>query len=119
MSLKNQHEDELFRKLLGSSRMKMPFSGLEDEIMAEIEQFDDQKETIRLSYKRGLQFAGVFFMIGLICGLILTTLIPKLEFSIAGLDNSFLLVFYQTVFAITVLLFIEKLYLHWKRLKEL
>lgn len=118
-TLKQIDEDHLFRKLMAKSRLEIPYSGFEDEIMSEIEQIGLQKEAVKQGYRRGLRLAGIFFLIGLICGIILTSMIPKLGIAVPGINSSVTLLVFQMIFAATILLLLEKLYLHWKKLSAL
>jgi hypothetical protein len=98
-----------FKKMLSGSRVSVPWPGLEDDIMHEIEQMESVEEQIRRAYQKGLTWSWIFFIVGIGCGLILTHIIPQLNIGFEGINGDVLLFLFQAGFAFFVIFQLEKL----------
>jgi hypothetical protein len=106
---KNQTDDfKRYKKMLTESRVSMPWPDLEDEVMYEIEQIETMEEQVSQAYRKGLSWSWFFFIVGIICGLILTYIIPQFTIGFEGAGDLFTILF-QAGFVIFVLFQIENL----------
>jgi len=107
--MNQDNEDRFFKNLLEKSRVKMPFPDFEEEVMMQVSELESRHELISEGYKRGVAFSWVFFLIGTVCGIIISFLIPHFDFAFLGIDSGLFLLFFQVSFLLFILLHFEKL----------
>lgn len=102
-------EDKKLKQLLQSSKLEMPFSDFEDNMMAKIELYEaKQREASQSRF-----YATLFFLIGTVFGTILNFLLSqnlsKISTSIDVQEKVYW--FSQLIYVVFILLFSDKL---WK-----
>lgn len=102
-----ENQDEFFRKIMKKSALKMPFEGVEDELMEKIE----AQETPQSVWDRNIVFSWISFIAGTIFGVVLTLWLPQLEFSFMGIKSTNLILLFELVLAVVIVLNLEKLIL--------
>jgi hypothetical protein len=106
----NKHrEDKMFKELLAKASRSMPFQDFEDEVMNKINEIQSNEELVLEGYRRGITYSWIFFLIGIVCGVVLTSWIPQFDIGFLGLDSGNFLLIFQIGFLIFILLHFEKL----------
>ena len=95
--------DELFRNLFKESGLEVPFSDLEEAIMQRIQQ--DAVPEKGLSVDRKLSF--FFFIAGTLLGLVLNSILQKLQNLFPGIPSGIAVLFFQLAFALFFLIKLE------------
>lgn len=103
------NENEMFKQLLSEGRNTIPFPDFEDEVMQKIEEFEAMEDLIREGYRRGIAFSWVFFILGILLGVLLYSWIPRYDVEFLGIESVNFLLLFQIGFLIFVLLHFEKL----------
>ncbi len=107
--MSEQNEDRWFKKVLSETRTEMPFPGFEDEVMMKIQELEAGEELVREGYRRGVAYSWVFFAIGIILGILITSWIPHFDIGFLGIDSGMFPLLFQAGFVLFVLLHFEKL----------
>lgn len=101
---KNNNHDKNFRELLSGSSREMPFSDFEEELMSEIGREHEKKNSVI----RNIKLSWLFFFLGLISGITLVIITPKLTEGSAALHWN--LIYAAIIFiCLFIILFAEKL----------
>lgn len=101
---KNNNHDKYFRELLSGSSREMPFSDFEEELMSEIGREHEKKDSII----RNIKLSWLFFFLGLISGITLVVVTPKLTEGFAALNGN--IIYTAIIFiCLFIILFAEKL----------
>ena len=103
---RNNNNDRYFRELLSDSRLEMPFSDFEDELMEEIH----MKYKKRSSLLKNIKLSWLFFFLGMISGMavVIFSMIPTEEESVPGIIENYSLLIIIPL-CLFILLFTEKL----------
>jgi hypothetical protein len=107
--MKEENEDLFFKKIMPESKRQMPFPGFEDDVMMSVTEIESEISRLQEGYKRGVAYSWFFFAVGILCGVLLTLLIPQVDMSLIGIDSSLFLLVFQVGFILFVLLHFEKL----------
>lgn len=108
-----QVEDKLFKKVIGRSRLEMPFPGLEDAVLNRIVQEDAKRRSIRSS----VFISWFFFIVGALSGLAAAMIIPMFEVFLFGLELRYIAVIIQVVLFIAIASQFDSLLSHTRRLQ--
>jgi len=102
---KNNKHDKYFRELLSGSRREMPFSDFEEELMSDIHREHEKKNSVI----RNIKLSWLFFFIGMVSGITLVIVTPKITEGSAYFPGNLI---YAVIILIClfILLFAEKLY---------
>lgn len=103
------NEEDIYREILATGREEMSWPGFEDEVMTKVEKLESGKELVREGYRRGVAFSWIFFVVGIICGVVLTYLFPRFDIWVPGVDSGLFLLFFQVGFMLFILFHFEKL----------
>jgi hypothetical protein len=100
----NNNHDKYFRELLSGSSREMPFSDFEEELMSEIGREHEKKNSIT----RNIKLSWLFFILGLVSGITLAVVTPRLTEGSAALQGDLM---YAAIILIClfIILFAEKL----------
>lgn len=107
-----EFDDKRLKELMLESKLEMPFSDFEDNMMARIEAFEIQK----VKANRSKFYAILSFFVGTIFGLILNFLLSRdLSWVSSSVDvqDKFYLVS-QIAYVVLIVLFSDKLWKLWK-----
>jgi len=104
-------EEELFKKMMSKSELKMPFSDFEDIVMIEIE----KKEVRHATITKDIKISWVFFLIGSVFGIAISILLPLLENPVLGVRPEILAITFQLTF---VIIFFTQIEVFIKLLKK-
>ncbi|PKD43312.1 hypothetical protein [Rhodohalobacter barkolensis] len=102
-------EDKLFKELLSHGEENLPFPDIEDDVMLNIERLELEKKAIQEDYQRGVAFSWFFFIVGIVSGIVLMSLIPQMEFQVSPKYTDTILLVFQVGFILFVLTHFEKL----------
>lgn len=108
-----QVEDKLFLKVIGKSRLQMPFSGLEDAVLNRIVLVETERRSIRSR----VFISWFFFIVGALSGLAAAMIIPMFEVSLFGLELRYVTVIVQVVLFIAIASQFDSLLSHTRRLQ--
>jgi len=94
-------EDNFFREMLSVSKLEVPFSDFEDNVMIEIE----KERSFQKSVSKDVKLSWFFFIAGSVFGIVISLILPHLKGSIFGIAPEKLAISFQIVF--TLLLFTQ------------
>ena len=86
-------EEMDFRKLMSVSKLEVPFSDFEDEVMALIE-----KKASQPVFSLESKLSWIFFIAGSVFGVLITFLIPRMKGLIFGMTSDQLALLFLMVF---------------------
>lgn len=99
-------EDIHIQEILSKGRKEIPFPDFEDEIMVEIHKEHERKRSIL----RNIKLSWFFFIIGMVSGITLTSILPIINESTGDAFSNFtFLSGILIAFCMIILLFAEKL----------
>ena len=107
--MEENSNDKIMKEILEKAASEMPFPDFEDELMSNINELEVEEKAVQEGYRRGVAFSWVFFVVGIISGVVLTQLIPQLEIPLPGVDSGVVLMVFQVGFILFILLHFEKL----------
>jgi len=107
--MEENSNDKIMKEILEKAASEMPFPDFEDELMSKINELEVEEKAVKEGYRRGVAFSWVFFVVGIISGVVLTQLIPQLEIPLPGVDSGVVLMVFQVGFILFILLHFEKL----------
>ena len=107
--MEKNSNDKILKEILAKASSEMPFPDFEDELMSKINELEVEEKAVQEGYRRGVAFSWVFFVVGIISGVVLTQLIPQLEIPLPGVDSGVVLMVFQVGFILFILLHFEKL----------
>ena len=107
--MEENSSDKIMKEILEKVASEMPFPDFEDELMSKINELEVEEKAVQEGYRRGVAFSWVFFVVGIISGVVLTQLIPQLEIPLPGVDSGVVLMVFQVGFILFILLHFEKL----------
>ena len=107
--MEENSNDKILKEILAKASSEMPFPDFEDELMSKINELEVEEKAVQEGYRRGVAFSWVFFVVGIISGVVLTQLIPQLEIPLPGVDSGVVLMVFQVGFILFILLHFEKL----------
>ena len=107
--MEENSSDKIMKEILEKAASEMPFPDFEDELMSKINELEVEEKAVQEGYRRGVAFSWVFFVVGIISGVVLTQLIPQLEIPLPGVDSGVVLMVFQVGFILFILLHFEKL----------
>jgi len=107
-------EDQYFKELMSKSKLELPFSDFEDNVMLQIETTLLQRKDLRREFK----LSWIFFLVGTVCGLLVSFFIQQLHEPIFGIQPSNLSILFQVVFAAILFTQLDTLIKFGKRIKS-
>jgi hypothetical protein len=104
--MEEEFEDIQLQEILLKGRKEIPFPDFENEIMVEIHKEHDRKRSIL----KNIKLSWFFFIIGMISGITLVSILPLIyESTEEASSNIFLLSILIIAICMIILLFAEKL----------
>jgi len=103
--MKQSDKDPQFEELMSKSRLNMPFSNFEDEVIFQIKKLEDHKKLL----KRDLQLSWVSFVSGIILGIILTIQLLQIKVETFEIDNKNIELIAYLVFSVFVIFSLDPL----------
>jgi len=97
----NNLDENFFREMLSVSKLELPFSDFEDNVMMQIE----KENLYRKSVSKDIKLSWIFFIAGSVFGIVISLILPHLQTSIFGIQPEKLAISFQIVF--TLLLFTQ------------
>jgi nicotinamide riboside transporter PnuC len=88
-------EDKFFREIMSKSRLILPYSDFEDNVMMQIEPKVLHQNTL----SKELRLSWIFFIVGSVFGIIFSVFISQLRDPIFGIQPVNLTLFFAIVFA--------------------
>lgn len=107
----DKHEEELIKNLMSKSKLEIPFSDFENNVMAEIENSQIRQSTI----SKDVKLSWVFFVIGSVFGITISILLPLLDEPLFGIRSEVIAIIFQLTF---VALFFSRLEDFFKIIKK-
>lgn len=98
----NMSEETFFREIMSKSKLEVPFSDFDDNVMMAVEKKVSRKESI----SGDLKLSWIFFIIGSVFGIAVSIALPAIREPVFGLHLNNLLIPFQIVF---VLLLVSQL----------
>jgi hypothetical protein len=100
-----QQEEIYFKELMSGSRLEMPFSDFEENVMMEIE-----RRFIRENFlAREIKLSWVFFIAGSVFGTLISWILLGMDQKILGIDTKYLAVCFQMFFIVVLFTQLETL----------
>jgi len=110
--IENQtNDDDFFKELMSKSRLELPFSDFEDNVMLQIEKKIQHQNAL----PKEIKLSWVFFIAGSVFGIILSFFLSQLHDPIFGIQPANLTLLFQIVFASVLLTQIDTLIKFSKR----
>ncbi len=103
--MSQEKEDNLVKELMDQSVVKMPFDDFEGRLMLKIY----KEEKAFHAFLKDVKLSWLFFIIGTLFGLILSTVAGEMNITIFGFHAQQLVLFLQTTFVIFLLFQFDKL----------
>ena len=88
-------DENFFKEIMSKSRLDLPFSDFEDNVMMQIE----TKVLHQNKWSKELRLSWIFFIVGSVFGIILSIFIAQLHEPIFGIQPVNLTLFFAIVFA--------------------
>lgn len=98
-------EDTRFAQLMKKSRVKMPFSDFEDNVMRRIEVEVQYKKSIL----KNINLSLLFFILGTGTGTAVSLFLPELLSAFSGISSERIILIFQAVFILIVLTQLDNL----------
>ncbi len=98
-------EETFFREIMSKSKLDVPFTDFDDNVMRLIE----KKISKKTSISRDIKLSWVFFILGSIFGTIVTLVLPKIQQPVLGIPSDKLILPFLTIFSFLLLTQIENL----------
>jgi uncharacterized protein YacL len=98
-------EEEFFKEIMSKSKLEMPFSDFEDEVMMQIR----EREVYQRSYVKDLKLSWIFFIAGSIFGLILSFLLPEVLPQIVNINPAVFAQALQVIIVLWILIQLDSL----------
>jgi|AntRauTorcE11897_2_1112592.scaffolds.fasta_scaffold00045_56 hypothetical protein len=106
-------EDEFFKQIMSKSRLELPSSNFEDEVMMEIKEYEQSKVKISGDIKA----SWLFFLAGTFCGVILSIVLPQVKLPLFGISPENISLIFYSIFSLFVLFGLEALLANSKSIK--
>lgn len=104
--IENQtNEDNFFKELMSKSRLELPFSDFEDNVMLQIENKIQHQNAL----PKEIKLSWIFFIAGSVFGIILSFFLAQVREPIFGIQPANLTLLFQIVFASVLLTQIDTL----------
>lgn len=107
-------DENFFKEIMSKSRLDLPFSDFEDNVMMQIE----TKVLHQNKWSKELRLSWIFFFVGSVFGIILSIFISKLHEPIFGVQPANLTLFFSIVFAAVLFTQIDTLIKFSRRLNS-
>jgi hypothetical protein len=101
----NEQEEIYFRELMSKSKLKMPFSDFEDNVMMQIE----RKIVHQQGIAKDIKLSWLFFVVGTTFGIMISWILPRIPQKIFGIDPKSLAICFQIIFVVLIFTQIEAL----------
>jgi len=101
----DESEERYFKELMSQSKLEMPFSDFEDNVMMQIEQKIVQTQGIT----RDIKLSWLFFIAGSVFGIMISWILTRIPQKILGIDPKNLAICFQIIFAVLLFTQIEAL----------
>jgi hypothetical protein len=101
----NEQEEIYFRELISKSKLEMPFSDFEDNVMTQIE----RKIVHQQGVAKDIKLSWLFFVVGTTFGLMISWILPRIPQKILGMDPKNLAICFQIILVVLIFTQIEAL----------
>jgi hypothetical protein len=98
-------EETFFREIMSKSKLDVPFTDFDDNVMELIE----KKLAKKTSISRDIKLSWVFFILGSIFGIIVTIILPKVRQTVFGITSDRLILPFLIIFSFLLLTQIDNL----------
>ncbi len=105
MKTDKSHDDKDIRELMVSARLELPFDDFEDSVMEQI----SREEMMRPVVLQAMRLRWFFFFVGVVCGVLISVLLPAIEGPVFGIPPGVLAAVFQVFFVLLVFLQIDAL----------
>lgn len=107
-------EDLYFKEVMSKSRLELPFSDFEDDVMLQIETIVLHRKDL----KKGLKLSWIVFMAGGVCGMVASFFIQQLQEPFFGIQPANLSILFQVIFAAIIFTQLDTLIKFSKRISS-
>lgn len=107
-------DDDFFKEVMSKTRLNLPFSDFEDNVMAEIE----NRISHQNSLSKEVKLSWIFFTVGSVFGIILSCILIQVQEPIFGINPNNLTVIFAVVFATALFTQIDTLLKLSKRINS-
>jgi len=87
-------DENFFQEMMSQSKLELPFSDFEDNVMIQIE----KKIIQQSSFSKDLKLSWLFFIAGSVFGIVISLILPQMHKPIFGIEPNKLAIFFQIVF---------------------
>jgi hypothetical protein len=95
----NNTDETFFREIMSESKLKVPFSDFDDNVMTLIE----KKFSRKASISRDLKLSWIFFIIGSVFGIIISIVLPDIHEPVLGIQIDKLTIPFQIIFTLLLI----------------
>lgn len=99
------NKDPNFEDLMAKSRMKMPFSNFEDDVITQIKKQKEHQKVL----KRDIQLSWISFISGIICGIIVTIQLLEVRIGTFGMGGRNIELISYFIFSVFVIFSLDQL----------
>ena len=107
-------DDSFYRDIMVKSRLEMPFSDFEDNVMREINLQKAQQQSIR----QNLKLSWVFFATGSLFGLTIALLFDQFDFSALGISSEKVQPFVLAIVVLILIFQADSLFSYQKKINS-
>lgn len=107
-------DDSFYRNIMSKSRLEMPFSDFEDNVMREINLQKAQQK----SMVKDLNISWIFFAMGSLFGLTIALLFDQFDFSSLGISSGKLQPFVLAIVVLVLIFQADYLFNYQKKIKS-
>ena len=108
------HDDMVFRELMMSAKLELPFADFEEDVMQQIH----SETVIQPAVARDIRLSRLFFFFGLACGLLISVLIHRMQLAVLGLSPGLVSAVFQMLFVVLIAIQIEAMILRLRNAKN-
>lgn len=109
--MKEINEDLFFKKIISKSKLSIPTSQFDDEVLMEIEEYEE----LEFEVSSDIKFSWLFFLAGTFFGVILAILVPKVQEPFFGIGPENVALIFYSIFSLFILFSLEALVKYSKK----
>jgi len=87
-------DENFYQEIMAKSKLELPFSDFEDNVMSKIERNVSNKPIIYV------KLSWIFFVVGSMCGIVVSLILPRLHGTFLGLLPNKLTMVFQIAFTL-------------------
>jgi hypothetical protein len=109
--MKEMNEDLFFKEIINKSKLSIPTSNFDDNVLMEIEEY----ERLESEASGDIKFSWLFFLAGTFFGVILSIVLPKVKAPFFGISPENIVLIFYSIFSLFILFSLEALVKYTKK----